>query len=98
MTRPEGNPVYNISDIEGVRLLTKLRLNFSVLNEHKFRNNFHSLTPFCVCGTDKEDNKHFLLRCPLFDSMRLDLFDQLSEIPVLNVNLDDKYLCDLLLF
>ena len=30
--------------------------------------------------------------------MRQDLFDQLSEIPVLNVNLDNKSLCDLLLF
>ena len=98
MTRPEGNPVYNISDNGGVRLFTKLRLKFSVLNEHKFRHNFDSLTPYCVCGTDREDNEHFLLHCPLFDSMRLDLFDQLSEIPVLNVNLDDKSFCDLLLF
>ena len=98
MIRAEGNPVYNITDIEGVRLLTKLRLKFSVLNEHKFRHNYYSLTPFCVCGTDKEDNEHFLLHYPLFDSMRLDLFDQLSEIPVLNVNLDYKSLCDLLLF
>ena len=32
MTKPEGNPVYNFSDMEGVRLLTKLRLKFSVLN------------------------------------------------------------------
>ena len=65
--RPEGNSVYNISDIEGVRLLTKLHLKFSVLNEHKFRHNFDSLTPFCACGNDMEDNEHFLLRCPQFD-------------------------------
>ena len=32
------------------------------------------------------------------DSMRQDFFDQLSEIHGLNVNLDDKPLCDLALF
>ena len=95
--RPEGNSVYNISDIEGVRLLTKLRLKFSMLNEHKFRHNFDSLTPFCACGNDMEDNEHFLLRCPHFDVMRQDLFGWLSEIPGLNIDQDDKPLCDLLL-
>ena len=80
--------------IEGVRLLTKLRLKFSVLNEHKFRHNFRSLTPLCACGNDMEDNEHFLLRCPQFDVMRQDLFGRLSEIPGLNIDLDDKPLCD----
>ena len=85
--RPEGNSVYNISDIEGVRLLTKLRLRFSVLNEHKFRHNFDSLTLFCACGNDMEDNEHFLLHCPQFDVMRQDLFGQLSDILGLNIDL-----------
>ena len=62
--RLEGNSVYNISDIEGVRLLTKSRLKFSVHNENKFRHNFDSLTPFCACGANKEDNNHLLLHCP----------------------------------
>ena len=96
--RPEGNSVYNISDIEGVRLLIKLRLKSIVLNEHKFRHNFDSLTPFCACGNDMEDNEHFLLRCPQFDVMRQDLFGRLSEIPGLSIDLDDKRMCDLLLF
>ena len=78
---PEGNSVYNISDIEGVRLLTKLGLKFSVLNEHKFRHNFDSLTPFCACGYDMADNEHLLLHCPQFDVMRQDLFGRLSVIP-----------------
>ena len=45
-----------------------------------------------------EDNEHFLLHCPQFDVMRQDLFGQLSVIPGLNIDLDDKPLCDLLLF
>ena len=37
------------------------RLNFSALNEHKFRHNSECLDPICACGTSKEDNEHFLL-------------------------------------
>ena len=80
-----------------MRLLTKLRLRFSVLNEHKFRHNFDSLSPFRDCGNDMEDNEHFLLHCPQF-VMRQDLFERLSVIPGLDIDLDDKPLCDLLLF
>ena len=92
------NTTYNICDIEGVRYLTKLRVRFSLLNEHKFRHNFDSLTPLCACGIENEDNEHFLLHCPQFHLMRQNLFGQLYHIPGLILNLDDKPLCELLLF
>ena len=38
--RPPKRSVSKISDIVGVRLLTRLRLGFSHLREHKFRHNF----------------------------------------------------------
>ena len=62
--RPEKNPVYNIYDILGIKLLTRLRVNFSPLNEHRFRHDFDCLSPICICGTGKEDNEHYLLHCP----------------------------------
>ena len=37
--RPPKRSVFKISDIVGVRLLTRLRLGFSHLREHKFRHN-----------------------------------------------------------
>ena len=37
--RPVGNFILNVHDIIGVSYLTKLRLQFSALNEHKFRRN-----------------------------------------------------------
>ena len=46
--RPAQKPTYNIHDIAGIRLLTKLRLNFSALNEHRFRHNFECLDPMCL--------------------------------------------------
>ena len=91
--------MYNIYDIIGVRYLTKLRLQFSALNEHKFRHNFDCLSPVCICKTAKEDNEHFLLHCSLYDIMHCDLLGQLSEIPGLDISHhDSKSLCTLLLY
>ena len=97
--RPMGNSIYNINDVIGVRYVTKLRLQFSALNEHKLRHNFDCLSPFCICGTAKEDNEHFLLHCPLYYEMRCDLLDQISEIPGLDISQYNlKSFCTLLLY
>ena len=64
--RPEGNPIYDIANLQGIRLLTKCRLEFSPLNEHQFRHNFDCLNLFCNCGMAKEDNEHFFLHLPTF--------------------------------
>ena len=53
----------------------------------------------CVCGTVTQDNEHFLLHCPLYSILRLDLFDMLSDIDGFNVaDVNPKELCPLLLF
>ena len=97
--RPSKNPTYNIRDILGIRLLTKLRVEFSALNGHRFKHNFVCLSPMCVCGTGTEDNEHFLLHCPLYSILRQDLFDQLSDIDGFNAaDVNPKELCLLLLF
>ena len=50
----------------GVKLLTHLRLQFSHLNEHKFRHGFSdTINPMCVCGTEVETTDHFFLCCQL---------------------------------
>ena len=96
--RPPKNTVYDVFDIEGIKKLTKLRVNFSALNEHRFRHNFDCSSPTCMCGRGIEDNEHFLLHCHQFDLMRRDLFRQLN-IPGLDINkLDSDALCTLLLF
>ena len=58
------NSVFAIHDNNGIRLLTRLRLNFSHLNEHKFRHNFlDNLNPMCSCSSEPETTAHFLLCC-----------------------------------
>ena len=97
--RPTENSVYNIYDIEGVRILTKLRLKFSALNEHRFRHRFNIVSPLCNCGTANEDSKHFFLHCPMYYHLRRNLLGQLSEILNMDtVNFDDDVVSSLILY
>ena len=49
--RTQENSVFGVSHIHGIKLLTRLRLDFSHLNEHKFRHNFNdTINPMCNCG------------------------------------------------
>ena len=56
--RPIKKSVYNVYNITGIRKLTKLRVNFSPLNEHRFRHSFDCLSQRCPCGEDDENNMH----------------------------------------
>ena len=65
----------------GVKLLTRLRLQLSHLNEHKFWHGFEdAISPMCSCNMEIESNKHFLLRCHFHSSQRLELLDNLNKI------------------
>ena len=57
--------LFSTHDPTGAKLLTKLRLKFSHLNEHKFRHNFKDIkVAMCGCGSETETTEHFFLRCP----------------------------------
>ena len=58
--------LFSIHDQIGVKLLTRLRLKFSHLNNLKFRHKFNDcLGPMCNCGTEIETTKHFFLAMPI---------------------------------
>ena len=64
-----------------MKLLPRLRLQFTHLNEHKFRHDFNDmLNPMCPCGTDLETTEHVLLRCHCFSTQRSELFDYLYRL------------------
>ena len=53
--RLKENSVFAIHDTKGLKLLTRLRLNFSHLNEHKFRHGFKdTVDPMCKCVVETE--------------------------------------------
>lgn len=64
---PRENSVFGIHDINGVKLLTHLRLNFGRLNVYKFHHNFNDTTnSMCSCGKELETTLQYLLRCNLY--------------------------------
>ena len=59
--RHSENKIFNINDEVDIKLLTRLRLGFSHLREHKFRYNFaDTLNPLCPCNIDPETKIDFL--------------------------------------
>ena len=78
--RPKASSVFGIQDPEGLKLLTRLRVNLSHLKEHKFRHNFcDTLNPICNCGLlEIESTTHFLLRCKFFSDNRKVLLESIA--------------------
>ena len=86
--RPTENSVFEVHDIKCIKLLTRLGLDFSHLNEHKFRHNFNdTINPMCSCGKEPETTLHYLLRCDLYSIYRLEL---LNDVCALNGSLMDS--------
>ena len=74
--RPRENSVFEVHDINGVKLLTRLRLHFSHLNEHKFRYKFNDIiNPMCSCGKEPKTTLRYLLRSDLYSIYRLELLN-----------------------
>ena len=79
--RPVQNNIFNISDPQGLKLLTRLRLGFSHLNEHRLRHNFKEcVNPVCSCSLEIEDTSHYLLHCHHFTLYRIDLMNSVKFI------------------
>ena len=54
--------VFAIHDNSGIRLLTRLRQNFSHLNEYKFRHNFlDAINPMCSCGQKLQPTQNHVI-------------------------------------
>ena len=59
-----------------VKLFIRLRLQFSHLNEHKFRRGFSdTINPMFACRTG-----YFLLHCQFYRTQRLELFENLENV------------------
>ena len=68
--RPEKSSIFNIFDPQGLKILTRLRVGFSHLNEHRFRHNIKNcINPLCSCSLETEDTSHYLLHCHHMNSM-----------------------------
>ena len=99
LVRPTKKSIFGVHDIEGVRLLTRLRVQLSDLREHRFRHRFHCSSPMCFFQKGIEDNEHFLLHYPRYTNYRKDLLDRISSIVHKDLDsLTSIDLCNLLLY
>ena len=79
--RPVQNSVFNIFDPKGLKLLTRLRLEFSHLNEHRFRHNFEEcVNPLCSCSLKTEDIEHCLLHCHHLSPLLSNLMNSVNYV------------------
>ena len=95
---PKHVDTFGNHDPIGLQLLTRLRLGFSHLNEHKFRHNFRDFhNPLCKFKLDPETTSHFLLRCHLFQVERTTLLNDINEIDERNISGNTSILDQILL-
>ena len=79
--RPSENPIFNSHNSRGIKLITRLRLGFSHLREHKFRHNSQgTLNPICSCRENIETTTHYLLHCPNYLNERMTLWNNLQKL------------------
>ena len=96
---PRENSVFEVHVINGVKLLTSLRLDFSHLNEHKFQHNFHDIiNPMYSCSKEPETTLLYLLRCGLYSIYRLELLNYICALNGSLENSSEEKLLKILLY
>ena len=73
--RPKTNCFFNCLNPKGIKQITKLRLGFSHLRDHKFKRSFH----YCSCGIEVETTVHYLLHCPNYLHERKTLLSDIKS-------------------
>ena len=97
--RPLAAPVYNIHNPLGLKLLTRLRLELSHLNDHRFNHNFENcLNPLCTCSLEVESTTHFFLHCHHFNAICITLNNNLKAIDKDILKLSDSSLTKVILY
>ena len=97
--RPVQRKAFNINDSVGVKLLTRLRLGFSHLREHKFRHGFRDiLNPLCPRSIETVTTAHYFLRCHFYKASRSALMNELNEIDSSFSTLNENKFIDLILY
>ena len=91
---PKCNKTYGVLNLTGLKLLTRVRLGLSQLNNHEFNHNFTDcVNPLCV-----ENNVHFLLHYHYISMQRQTLKNNIKSIDKDIINETDSYLVNILLF
>ena len=71
---------YSTGDRDTSIVHARMRMLCSKLNDHLFSHIHVIDSPACQCGHDRENNKHFLIDCPLYNNERAVLVNELATI------------------
>ena len=97
--RPREYSVFPVHDINDLKLLTRSRLNFSHLNEHKFRHNFNdTINPMSSCRKEPETTLHYLLHSDFYSIYRIELLNDICALTNFLKNIVEENLLKLLLY
>ena len=93
--KPIPKLIYNVHNPVGLKLLTRLKLALSHLNQYKFNHNFRDfLNPFCSFSLEVESVSHFFFHCHYYSNIRSTLLNKLQSIDTQLLNQED----DIVLF
>ena len=71
---------YAFGDRTNSILHARMRMLCSPLADHLYSQIHVIDSPQCQCGFARENNKHYLLQCPLYDVERMEMVTKLTEI------------------
>ena len=92
------NSVSGIFNPLGRKFITRLWLELSHLNEHRFKHIFNDcINPLCKCSLDIESTVHYFLHCNYYNSARIFLLNDLNSVDKTLLSLSDLSLVNVLL-
>ena len=96
--RPNPNSTFNVHNLHGIKVLTKLRVVLSHLREHKSRHNFQDSLYPCNCGRHIKTTIQFFLHSSSYSNQRKTLFDKINNIKRSLVNQNNSIIVETSLF
>ena len=91
--RPSPNNIFDIYNTYGIKLLTRLRLGLSHVNEHKLKHGFNdAINPICICGGDIELINQFFPHYLEYCEARQSLFDKIQRIDKMLLSQNETHL------
>ena len=85
--------------MNGIKLLSRIRLHFRRLNDHKCWHNFRAtIDPMCSCGLEPKTMLHYLLRWNLYSDLRTELLNDISALNPILEKLSHEKLLNIFLY
>ena len=82
-----------------LKLLTRLRLGLTHLNEHRFNHNFQNcINPLCTCSLKVESTVHFFFHSHHYHNIRAILLNSLEVMHTNLLKLSEEQLTKVLLY